>query len=137
MENVGCTSPYHDNKSNICTDPEKGKIANSIYAATIRNKTFAARVCPKNCKFQGIALDNYQKTNSFLLNKILRLRFEEFTKVSTSSLSYTFLELMAEVGGYVGLFLGVSINQTIDLLSNLAIIVHSFFMRIQVTYFLK
>ena len=138
MEHVGCTSPYQNDKSNICTDPEKGKIAaKDLYYTMIHNKSFASSVCPKTCKFQVINTKNYQKMASIFLKKILRLRFEEFTKVSTSSLSYTFLELMAEVGGYVGLFLGVSINQTIDLLSNLAIIVHSFFMRIQVTYFLK
>ena len=137
MEEVGCTSPYHNDKSAICTDPTKGKSAHQIYNSLIHNQSFASRVCPKTCQFQIISFDNFEKKNSFFLNKMLQLKFEEFIKVSVSSPSYTFLELIAEVGGYVGLFLGVSINQTIDLLSNLAIIVHSFFMRIQVTYFLK
>ena len=139
MENVGCTSPYHTNQSNICTDPEKGKIAQFIYFTTFGNKSFASIVCPKTCKFQVISLSNYEKkTSNFnFLSKTLKIKFEEFIKVSTSSPSYTFLELMAEVGGYVGLFLGVSINQTIDLLAKLAMIMHSFYMKIQVKYFLK
>ena len=37
MENVGCTSPYHSNQSNICTDPEKGKMAQFIYFTTFGN----------------------------------------------------------------------------------------------------
>ena len=141
MENVGCTSPYQNNKSNICTDPEEAKIAHDIYFKNIRNKTFASNVCPKTCRFQVVSLNEYQKRTTnfdFLgLQKTVKIKFEEFIKVSTSSPSYTFLELMAEVGGYVGLFLGVSINQTVDLLKNLAMITHSFYMKIQVKYFLK
>ena len=140
MENVGCTSPYQTNKSNICTDTEKGKIAEDMYYEMIHNKSLvslASIVCPKTCKFQAISTKNFQQKESFFLKKVLRFKFEEFIKVSTSSPSYTFLELMAEVGGYVGLFLGVFINQTIDLLSKLAIITHSFCMNIQVKYFLK
>ena len=51
--------------------------------------------------------------------KTLSLTFQKFIKLSTSRRSYTFLELIAEVGGYVGLFLGISINQTFDLTSNI------------------
>ena len=139
MEKVGCISPYQTNHSNICTDPEKGKRAQFIYFTALGNKSLTSIICPKTCKFQVISLSNYEKkTSNFnFLSKTLKIKFEEFIKVSTSSLSYTFLELMAEVGGYVGLFLGVSINQTIDLLPNLAMITHSFYMKIQVKYFLK
>ena len=137
MEKVGCTSPYQTNQSNICTDPEKGKIAEDTYIKMIHNTSLASILCPKTCKFQTISTKNFQKKKAFLIKKVLQVKFEEFIKVSTSSPSYTFLELMAEVGGYVGLFLGVSINQTIDLLSKLAIITHSFCMKIQVKYFLK
>ena len=41
----------------------------------------------------------------------LKLRFKKFIKVSRSRQAYGSLELLAEVGGYVGLFLGISINQ--------------------------
>ena len=34
-------------------------------------------------------------------------------QVTTSSIPYGFLEMLAEVGGYVGLFLGVSIQQLV------------------------
>ena len=127
LEEVGCTSPYHTNKSTICTDPLKGKSAHQIYDSYIHNQSFASRVCPKNCQFQVISFDNYEERTSFLLKKFFQLKFDEFIKVSVSNPSYTFLELIAEVGGYVGLFLGVSINQTFDLLSNLAMLLYSIF----------
>ena len=38
-----------------------------------------------------------------------KLIFEQFIRVTSSYVSYTALELIAEVGGYVGLFLGFSI----------------------------
>ena len=127
LEEVGCTSPYHTNKSAICTDPLKGKFAHQIYISHILNQSFASRVCPKTCQFQVISFDNYVEKTSFFLNKMLQLKFEEFIKVSVSSPSYTFLTLIAEVGGYVGLFLGVSINQTFDLLSNFGMLLYSIF----------
>ena len=101
MEKVGCISPYQTNHSNICTDPEKGKRAQFIYFTALGNKSLTSSICPKTCKFQVISLSNYEKkTSNFnFLSKTLKIKFEEFIKVSTSSLSYTFLELMAEVGG--------------------------------------
>ena len=45
----------------------------------------------------------------------LRLYFEKYTQVSTSRWAYDWLELLAEVGGYFGLFLGVSINQILSM----------------------
>ena len=39
------------------------------------------------------------------------MEFPKYVRVSSSYYSYNLLELLAEVGGYVGLFLGVSIIQ--------------------------
>ena len=39
------------------------------------------------------------------------MNFQKFIKVSRTHWDYGGLELIAEVGGYVGLFLGVSVNQ--------------------------
>ena len=46
----------------------------------------------------------------------LDIRFQETTTISTDQYSYTWLNLVAEVGGYVGLFLGYSVYQMTDLL---------------------
>ena len=53
-----------------------------------------------------------QKTNSIDIT----LTFENFIKVTTSNYSYTKLELLAEIGGYVGLFLGISVLNLSDVL---------------------
>ena len=42
--------------------------------------------------------------------------FEELVAVTKDYYTYTELSLIAEIGGYVGLFLGVSVNQVIDLM---------------------
>ena len=42
-------------------------------------------------------------------NHTMRLRFNKYIKVIKSSYAYTELELFAELGGYVGLFLGLSV----------------------------
>ena len=126
MEEVGCTTPYRPDKSNICTDPDLGKRAFEIYKEVKDNQSFASRMCPRSCKYQIITLSRFEiredkqtlpgipKTKS----KTLSLTFQKFIKISTSRRSYTFLELIAEVGGYVVLFLGISINQTFDLTWN-------------------
>ena len=46
----------------------------------------------------------------------LYLKFPETTTISTDQYSYTWLNLVAEVGGYVGLFLGYSVYQMTDLI---------------------
>ena len=45
----------------------------------------------------------------------LNMYFEKYIQVSTSRWAYGWLELLAEVGGYFGLFLGVSINQILSM----------------------
>ena len=42
---------------------------------------------------------------------IVKMSFKNFVKVSRSMETYSALSLIAEVGGYVGLFLGISVNQ--------------------------
>ena len=44
-------------------------------------------------------------------NPLLQIRLLEDVKITHEQLSYPFLTLLAEIGGYVGLFLGVSVNQ--------------------------
>ena len=46
----------------------------------------------------------------------IEVRFKELISVSQDQYSYLWLNLVAEVGGYVGLFLGFSVFQLTDLL---------------------
>ena len=46
----------------------------------------------------------------------LELNFENVIKVNKGYYAYSELSLIAEIGGYVGLFLGVSVNQITNLI---------------------
>ena len=71
--------------------------------------TKANELCPKTCLQYMISFSN--KEWDYYDYTTLSMEFPKFVRVSRSTYSYTLLELIAEVGGYVGLFLGVSINQ--------------------------
>ena len=55
---------------------------------------------------------NNKETSS--LHTTLDLHFNEFTQVINAHYTYTELELLAEFGGYVGLFLGYSVLNLTD-----------------------
>lgn len=117
MDEIGCTSPYGWNKSSICTDETKGARAYELFEEYTQNQTKANLKCPRTCTYMMTSFSSFTKEkNDYGGPGSLELRFQGFIKVSRSRLAYTWLELLAEVGGYVGLFLGVSINQ-ITLLS--------------------
>ena len=120
MEKLGCTSPYGRNKSNICTDPVKSREAYSLFMElTTWNRSAADAKCPKSCTYQMVSISNFPQQSSGGDSGYLQLNFQKFIKMSKSQYSYTWLELLAEVGGYVGLFLGVSVNQTLSLLKQM------------------
>ena len=55
---------------------------------------------------------NLRKTYEFeSLSSYLLLEFQRVVKTTTGQYSYGGLELIAEIGGYVGLFLGYSVFQ--------------------------
>ena len=119
---IGCTSPYGRNKSNICTDNEKSSYAYDLFAnLTYKNLTDANNRCPKSCTYQMTSFGSFMKDNNTKDpdHGYLELTFQRFIKVSKARYSYTVLELLAEVGGYVGLFLGVSVNQTLSIVKKI------------------
>ena len=114
---IGCTTPYNPDKSNICLEQNQANQAMNIFDdITIQNQTKARKLCPRPCQQYIIGFSNKEISWS----NSIRMEFPKYIRVSSSSYSYTLLELLAEVGGYVGLFLGVSINQISDLLTILA-----------------
>ena len=61
------------------------------------------------------------------------LRFEEIVKVTEGYHVYSGLSLFAEIGGYVGLLLGVSLNQVTKIVDSLVVYLQKLMMnRIQV-----
>ena len=121
MTLLGCTSPYGRNKSSICTDKEKSTLAYDLFEnLTLNNLTDANNRCPKSCTYQMTSFSSFLKEDNGDPDQgYLYLKFQRFIKVSRSRYAYTWLELLAEVGGYVGLFLGVSVNQTLPILKKM------------------
>ena len=107
---LGCTTPFHPDKSNICIEGNKKLKAQSIFNAMLYNQTKAKKICMKPCQQYIISL-NKEGSNISSSFTSLTMEFPKYVRVSSSYYSYNLLELLAEVGGYFGLFLGVSIIQ--------------------------
>ena len=73
-------------------------------------------------------LDNKNKESSG--RSYVGLNFEQLIQVTKSHSTYSELSLIAEIGGYVGLFLGISVNQIpylLDVLKKIFARIHSLF----------
>jgi len=105
MDKIGCTTPFGLELDNICTEQNKSLEANQLFWDIFFNKN-KAQECPYPCNF----LRNWITTTDYSNNsEWIGLIFDEYIKVTTSTYGYTELELLAELGGYVGLFLGLSV----------------------------
>ena len=72
--------------------------------------SFRAQGCPYPCKFTRTYFRDKTKLKPEHENpSSLFLRFNKYVKISKARYSYGGLELLAELGGYVGLFLGISV----------------------------
>ena len=107
MDEIGCTTPFVVNLDHICNDLKTSIKAKKLYDR-LHHKTHKIKDCHYPCKFIKIAVTPYKKRSD---KNTTRLKFDKFIKVTKATYSYTELELLAEFGGYVGLFLGFSVFQ--------------------------
>ena len=85
----------------------------SIYADSAKLADICKRSCLEVYASFG-SRDNFKngiEESEYYLQGNLTLDFHQYVKVSKAYWEYDGIELIAEVGGYVGLFLGVSVNQ--------------------------
>ena len=115
LEMFGCTSPFGPNKDKICNDYENGSKVMKLY-----EKAMSMNVdnCHSPCLFASTKTtktdEQFQKK---LKERKVRIFAKEYIEVKEAYHLYSFLSMIAEVGGYVGLFLGVSVNQVSKLVS--------------------
>lgn len=103
LNKLGCSSVF-GNMEKVCTDTEKAKKAMEILNEDI--------ICQYPCTYLDISLTKMEISDAgFNSSSSVCLKFRKFVSVTESHYSYTELELLAEVGGYVGLFLGFSIYE--------------------------
>ena len=109
LRKIGCTTPFGLNKDKICKDQENGSKAIELYTEIFVDHVNS---CYGPCSFvltkaiRTRAVNNVDKNYSSLT-----IYFDEKIKVIDAHHLYSGLSLIAEIGGYVGLFLGVSVNQ--------------------------
>ena len=72
--------------------------------------------CPKPCAMFQIRVRPNDETEDPISDATISITFQELITISNDQYSYTWLNLVAEVGGYVGLFLGYSVFQFTDLM---------------------
>ena len=96
--------------SNICTDEKQSNEAVKLHWELILASFTMEDTCPYPCKFTRNYFRDRRKLNPDHENpSSLFLKFNKFIKISKARHSYGGLELLAEFGGYVGLFLGISV----------------------------
>ena len=106
MKTLGCTTPFGISLDNICTDKTKGDLAIELFKKLRSQKIFEDCLYP--CTNLKIRLDKIEFGKVVGVTRA-KFMFDQYIRVTTSYVSYTGLELVAEVGGYVGLFLGLSV----------------------------
>ena len=111
MKVINCTVPWLPNKKkHICTNTSNAEIAFGIYD-NIRKQV--RKVCPRACK--NMYLDIDCETNNTTNPKIeVVLHWNKFVTVSEEYFLNNEMTLLANIGGYLGLTLGISIASLKD-----------------------
>lgn len=115
MEQIGCTTRGHSNKDNICRNQEDAKKADELFRSNFIYNGSCLSPCKFVSTFAMLTHVSYLPSNEGWMI----LRFEKDITVFKSQYSYSTLSLVAEIGGYVGLFLGVSVLQITDIITYL------------------
>ena len=101
----------------ICSNETIGKMASDIINEGEPKFEYQDLNCKHACSFMNIEAQETTEYNGSSLDKgSVKFKFHSKVKVLRSQYSFPLLTLIAEVGGYVGLFLGVSLLQISDLL---------------------
>ena len=111
FEMFGCTSPFGPIKDSICKDHENGSKVMELYKETMVNNYDN---CNNPCLFSSAKTT---KTDELSGYGDVVIYVKENIEVKEAYYLYSILSMIAEVGGYVGLFLAVSVNQVSQLVN--------------------
>ena len=112
MEMLGCTTPFGPNKTKICTNSTKGREATRIHARYLSpdsRTVLPIAWCHYPCSYFLVSSKQFEEGGCTY--GCVSLNFEQLIQVTKSHYTYSELSMIAEIGGYVGLFLGISVNQ--------------------------
>ncbi len=105
----GCNAPFGPNKTFVCDKPQVAKKLEMVHRAFQRK--YNGTKCPKPCNYLKLKVMQTDQADHNGSEAVTKLLFEDRVKTIKSYYLYSFLSLIAEIGGYVGLFLGVSVYQ--------------------------
>ena len=115
LKETNCTVPWIQNKSKICTATENIKMALKLFNDNIYNQK---RICKRPCETVEIRLNPpVEMYASFV--KSLDLVFKDTIKVTEEYFLQNELSLFGNIGGYLGLSVGLSILNLRDLIGYL------------------
>ena len=124
MSKFNCTTPWGPEKDHICKNETIGLNPQKLYESYFKFRNASSlQNCPKSCFLMNIRFAT-EKTNiqTYINGKrsgVILFKFREIITVSSDHYSYIWLNFIAEVGGYVGLFLGYSVYQITDILDKI------------------
>ena len=112
IEEIGCVTPFGPSKNNICNESDKAKKALFHYKYGISSLNYGK--CNEACTHLTTRLSvvSSNENNDY---GILDIKFKPKVLTIESYFIYTGASFLAEVGGYVGLFLGFSVYQLTEL----------------------
>ena len=113
LQEIGCTVPFFKNKDHICNDTEKAEKALEFYKKMMHKHDF--KECLKPCHYLKayLILSQYVENQQF---RHVMLKFgDDGIQMTSAYEAYGELSLFADIGGYVGMFLGLSFSQLSDL----------------------
>ena len=110
LEMFACTTPFGTNKEKICQDHEIGFKVMDMYRETMEKNVDN---CYSPCSFlRTKAIKTTESIRNFFgSNGQVYIKLKKNIHVFEAQYLYSILSMIAEVGGYVGLFLGISVNQ--------------------------
>lgn len=119
---LGCTTPFTEFKDNICKNQSIGLKAQDLLweydQSTNKSCKFPCKILVIRYSKEGEKADKKPEPVNGKEVAILHLKFEDMVKKIQGYYLYSFLSLIAEIGGYVGLFLGVSFYQITEIVDH-------------------
>ena len=119
-QEVGCLVPYIDRsttETGICTNSTRATVAREIFEAKKEfYDVYSFEKVPLPCLQVTVEPRVLQQSLDWYNNTHIDVKFTKESKFIVQEPAYTFLTFICEVGGIVGLMLGVSVNQIGSLL---------------------
>ena len=111
-----CVSPIHTNRPNEMQCTLNSSMRNS-YIDFLRSDVFDS-YCSVPCASMGIIFQTSNIETTSKDEAQVKFYFKTYIKKNSSFWSYSLISLLGEVGGYVGLLLGISVLDVAKLFGN-------------------